>query len=292
MSRSAGCRSVELFDDETQTRFPMLVMYPSTSPEQSERFGPYVLGVAMNGAVETGTFPLVVISHGSGGSHLVYRDLAAHLARQGFVVAMPEHPRNNRNNNDHAGKAENLVNRPRHVRIVIDWAFSSGAFGAYLEPDTVAIIGHSMGGYTGLAVAGGLPMAVPSETPDHEHRAIATTPDDRVKALVLLAPAAIWFMTDGALRGVRVPILMLTAEKDEYTSEEHAEIIKRGVPDPAQIDHRIVPNAGHFSFLSSFPAAMTSPAFPPSQDPPGFDRARFHEEMKAEIVAFLRRAAR
>jgi hypothetical protein len=34
---------------------------------------------------------------------------------------------------------------------------------------------------------------------------------------------------------------------------------------------------------------MTSPTFPPSQDPAGFDRARFHEEMNAEIAAFLRR---
>jgi hypothetical protein len=34
---------------------------------------------------------------------------------------------------------------------------------------------------------------------------------------------------------------------------------------------------------------MTSPTFPPSQDPEGFDRARFHEEMNSEIEAFLRR---
>jgi predicted dienelactone hydrolase len=292
MSRTAGCRAVELFDDAMQTRFPMLVMYPSTSPEQPERFGPYVLGVAMNGAVEAGTFPLVVISHGSGGSHLVYRDLGAHLARSGFVVAMPEHPRNNRNNNDLANTAENLVNRPRHVRLVIDWAFSPGAFGARLEPDTVAVIGHSMGGYTALALAGGMPMALPNETPDQKPRALAMTPDERVKALVLLAPAAVWYLADGALRGVRVPILMMTAEKDELTPEGHGEIIRRGLPDGAQIEHRIVPNAGHFAFLSPFPEAMTSPMFPPSQDPRGFDRARFHEEMNAEIVAFLRRAAR
>jgi len=34
---------------------------------------------------------------------------------------------------------------------------------------------------------------------------------------------------------------------------------------------------------------MTSPAFPPSQDPPGFDRARFHKELNAGVLRFLRR---
>lgn len=289
MSNSAGCRTVELFDDEMAMTFPMLVMYPSSSPEQPARLGPYVLSAAMNGPIAAGSHPLVVISHGTGGSHLVYRNLAAHLARHGFVVAMPEHPRNNRNNNDLANTAANLANRPRHIRIVIDWAYSRDGFEATLKRDAVAVVGHSMGGYTALAVAGGLPTALPHETSDGQHRAVSVVPDERVKALVLLAPAAIWYMPDGALRGVRVPILMMTAEKDEHTHAGHAEVIARGLPDGAQLEHRVVPNAGHFAFLSPFPEAMTSPAFPPSQDPPGFDRTRFHEEMHAEITAFLRR---
>jgi predicted dienelactone hydrolase len=289
MSGTAGCRTDELFDDEMGMTFPMVVMYPSSAPEGPERLGPYAVSVAMNGPIEAGTFPLVVISHGTGGSHLAYRTLAAHLARHGFVVAMLEHPRNNRNNNDLGGTAANLANRPRHIRLAIDWAFSPSAFGPSLEPDAVAIVGHSMGGYTALATAGGLPTAFPNETPEQMPRAVSVTPDERVKALVLLAPAAAWFMAPGALQGVRVPILMLTAEKDVHTPEWHAELIKRGLPDGARIEHRIVANAGHFSFLSPFPEAMNSPAFPPSQDPPGFDRARFHEEMNAEIEAFLRR---
>ncbi|MFL5350272.1 MAG: hypothetical protein ACJ8AT_36315 [Hyalangium sp.] len=36
------------------------------------------------------------MSHGTGGSPWTYRGMAAHLARAGFVVALPEHPGNNR----------------------------------------------------------------------------------------------------------------------------------------------------------------------------------------------------
>jgi predicted dienelactone hydrolase len=289
MTASAGCRAFELLDEKMGITFPMLVMYPSNSPERSEKLGPYLLSVAMNGPAAPGSSPLIVISHGSGGSHLVYRTLAAHLARNGFVVAMPEHPRNNRNNNDLEGTAANLANRPRHIRLVIDWAFSSEAFGSCLIPDTVAIIGHSMGGYTALAIAGGIPASFPRESPDHQPRQIEVAPDHRVKALVLLAPAAAWFMAPDALRGVGVPILLWTAEKDSYTPGFHAEIINAGVLDPALIERRIAANAGHFSFLSPFPEAMTNPAFLPSQDPKGFDRERFHQEMNAGILEFLRR---
>jgi predicted dienelactone hydrolase len=289
MTASAGCRAFELPDEKMSMTIPMLVMYPSNSPERPEKLGPYTPNVAMDTPIAPGAFPLIVISHGSGGSHLVYRTLAAHLARNGFVVAMPEHPRNNRNNNDLEGTAANLANRPRHLHLVIDWAFSSEVFGSCLIPDTVAIIGHSMGGYTALATAGGVPTAFPRESPDGQPHQIDVTPAPRVKALVLLAPAAAWFMAPGALGGVRVPIFLWTAEKDSYTPEFHAEIIKAGVPDPALIEHRIAANAGHFSFLSPFPEAMTNPAFAPSQDPKGFDRERFHQELNVGIIEFLNR---
>jgi predicted dienelactone hydrolase len=286
---TAGCRAFELFDEKMSMKFPALVLYPSHSPEQPEKLGPYTLNVAMNAPPAPGSFPLVVVSHGSGGSHLSHRTLAAHLARNGFVVAMPEHPGNNRNNNDLVDTVANLANRPRHIRIVIDWAFSSETFGSSLIPDTVAVVGQSMGGYTALAIAGGIPTSFPRESPDRQPRRIDVNPDSRVKALVLLAPATPWFMAPGALRGVRVPILLWTAEKDSYTPEFHAEIVKAGVPDPRLIEHRVAANAGHFSFLSPFPDAMTNPAFPPSQDPEGFDRERFHQEMNAGIPRFLNR---
>jgi pimeloyl-ACP methyl ester carboxylesterase len=91
------------------------------------------------------------------------------------------------------------------------------------------------------------------------------------------------------LSGVNIPILMLVGEKDEYTPYYHAQIILDGVPDKAKIQHRIVENAGHYSFLSPFPESMTNAAFPPSQDPFGFNRESFHHELNAEVLDFLLR---
>lgn len=284
---SAGCRRVDLLDGEMGATLPLLVMYPSAALEQPRQLGPYLVDVAMDGPMPAEPCPLVVVSHGSGGSHLVYRTLAAHLARRGFVVAMPEHPGNNRNDNTLAGTPEILVHRPRQVRLVMDWAFSPGGFGAHLRGDSAAVVGHSLGGYTALAVAGGRPTSVPGETPDPP-RPIPVVADPRVKALVLLAPAMPWFIAEGTLRDVHVPILLLTAEKDVQTPEAHALILKRGLPPETRLEHHVAPNAGHYAFLSPFPPHLTSPSFPPSQDPEGFDRAAFHVEMNARIEGFLR----
>jgi len=154
----------------------------------------------------------------------------------------------------------------------------------------VAVVGDSLGGYAALAIAGGQPVASPSDTGDGMFRRLQVIHDNRVAALVLLAPATPWFLTDDSLRQVRIPIRMFTGERDELSPVWNAEIVATGVPDRAIVDHRVIPNAGHFSFVSPFPAAMTSPGFPPSQDPSGFDRRAFHVELNREVLGFLRRA--
>ena len=70
----------------------------------------------------------------------------------------------------------------------------------------------------------------------------------------------------------------------------HASIVERGLPHPELLDPARVPNAGHFSFQSPFPPEMTRLDFPPSQDPPGFDRASYQPVLAAEVTTFLRRA--
>lgn len=107
---------------------------------------------------------------------------------------------------------------------------------------------------------------------------------------MLLAPATVWFSGEDALRRVNVPVLMLSAERDELTPALHAQIVVERLPDTAELRHRIVPNAGHFAFLAPFSEALTKPSFPPSQDPPGFDRVAFLDELNIEVSAFLAHA--
>ena len=304
MTQSAGYRSFAIPDEAIGTDVRTAVFYPSPADERPEPLGPFTESIARDGPLAPGSRPLVVVSHGTGSMPMLHRGLAMHLARHGFVIAMPEHPGDSRTDSSLAGTEANLRNRPGHLRAVIDWMLRCEFCGPSLSPDAVAVVGHSLGGYTALALAGGRPSAFAWETSSRRSSPIDITPDARVKAIVLLAPAAAWFLTNGALDDVCVPILMMTGDQDDleisgnktlpdgrtvFVPWGHSEIIKRGSRNRGLIDHRIVPNAGHYSFLSPYPVAMRTPAKPPSQDPIGFDRVQFYERLCADVCTFLRK---
>ena len=279
----AGVRHFQLIDEKSATHLPAVVMYPTPEEPAPVTLGPYTEELSADARIAMGTYPLVIISHGSGGSPLVYRGLAAYLARNGFIVAAPEHPGNNRNDNRLADSLENFEGRPRNVSRVIDGVLNDSELGPRVARNRIGMIGHSMGGYTALAVAGGMPRF-----PHNSDNVVSVKPDPRVKALVLLAPATPWYLAEGSLANVTVPILMLTAEHDTFTPSEHGDIVARGIAERATLRRRCVPNAGHFSFLSPFPEAMRRTGFPPATDPEGFDRAAFQEPLAREISAFLK----
>ena len=287
---TAGLREIEVVAGPTGEPFPVWVLYPATAAEREVVLGRYPASLAPGAAPAAGRFPLVVLSHGTGSSPFLHRVLAAHLARSGFVVALPRHPGNHRDDDSLAGTAQILADRPRQVTAVVDALETDDVLDASVSRDGVGVVGHSLGGYTGLAVAGGRPTAFAPETPDGRPAPVPVTPDERVRALVLLAPATPWFRAPGSLGHVRVPVLLLSGTEDEYTGAWHAGIVVDGVADPARVDHRVVAGAGHFSFLSPFPADLVGP--PPSVDPPGFDRAAFSERLVGDVAAFLDRELR
>ncbi|MCA9539066.1 MAG: alpha/beta fold hydrolase [Myxococcales bacterium] len=285
---AVGCRALAVFDAIQEAPVPTWVLYPARAPTQMTRFGPYQLPLATDMPVVGEGLRFVVVSHGNGGTGWAHRDTAMALARAGFVVALLEHPGNGRSDNRLAGTAANLANRPRHLRTVLDAVQADAEIGPRLASGDVALIGHSIGGYTALALAGGRPLAFARETSDGIARPVPVESDPRVSALVLLAPATPWFMAGGALAAVEQPIFMRTGEQDIVTPEWHADIVRTGVPDPQRVDHRVVPGAGHFSFQSPFPPEMLRSDFPPAHDPPGFDRAAYQSVLNAEIIHFLR----
>jgi predicted dienelactone hydrolase len=290
MNLSCGCRVSKVHDAVQGADIPLAVLYPALGEEHTEHFGPYSLDVASNAAPAVGTYPLVVISHGHSGTPWAYRQLAKHLALSGFIVALPAHTGNTRTDNSLAGTAANLANRPRHITLTIDAVLADATLAPHVSRNGVAVIGHSIGGYTALAAAGGLPWTGPYERKNSNAlpEPVPVTPDARIRSLVLLNPATFWFIPE-SLRAVRVPILMRTGEKDELTPAGHARAVVAGVADAALVEHKEIAGAGHFAFMSKFPPELARPNFPPSQDPPGFDRLEVQPALFADLVEFLQR---
>lgn len=278
--KHVGCQHIRVWDHQANIGFPVFVMYPAAQAHGTYDIDPFTVTAGLNVSVAAGHFPVVIISHGSGGNRLGYLTLAQALAEAGYIVLCPEHFGNNRDDNFLEGKTRNLQLRPRHISLCLDDIAENEILRGAVLADQAAVIGHSMGGYTALAVAGG-------KVWNAAKRAVPVQADARVHALVLLAPATAWFTPAEALADVTVPMLIYNAEHDPFTPPEHVARVLDQVPDKGAITHHHIENAGHFSFLSPFPAAMSSPDFPPSQDPDGFDRVAFHQRLNGETVAFL-----
>lgn len=276
---NTGCTHIRVMDQQAHIGFPCFVMYPAHDAFGDFYLHPFTIQAGLNAPAAEGKFPLVIISHGSGGNRLGYLTIAQALVRAGYVVAMPEHHLNNRDENDLEGTLRNLVLRPKHISLVIDALGNAPIVEDAVDISQVAVIGHSIGAYTGLALVGGKPF---SET----GQKVAVKPDDRVKALVLMAPATGWYNHFDGLIDVSVPILLYEAEKDPYTGPEHAARVVQQVTGTVELKH--IKNAGHFSFLSPFPEGLAGPHFPPSQDPQGFDHPKFHKVLNEEIIQFTR----
>ena len=278
-----GSRHVVVHDVGNALSFPLWLLYPTKASSQTVRIGPYSMDLAVDSAIADGTFPVVILSHGGGGTPLVYRSIASFLAKNGFIVGLPEHYGNHRISNQLDGTIKNLELRPRHISLCADAIAADTALAGHLAAAEFAVIGHSMGGYGALACAGGVPWG------GMEQKAIATTKDSRIKALVLLAPATGWFGISDALQAVRTPIMLRAAEHDRITPTWQSQLLLDLLPDRSLIDFQIVGNAGHFSFLSPFPANMRRLGLIPAIDPDGFDRDAYHHILNRDLLDFLRR---
>jgi predicted dienelactone hydrolase len=103
-----------------------------------------------------GPAPVVVVSSGFALPRGGYVWLAERLASHGFVVVAPEH----RELMDAAldGFWQGVIDRPGQVAEVLDWLDGAVAPGGVLagvaDPARLAVVGHSLGGTTALALAG------------------------------------------------------------------------------------------------------------------------------------------
>jgi predicted dienelactone hydrolase len=223
------------------------------------------------------------------------------------VVAALTHTGDNDADQSYVGNRKDLIDRPRQVRVVLDWMLSSWSGHSSLNAARVGIFGFSLGGFTSLVEIGGTPelarMAQLCSTypsaPECSFVAknhgdqltpIATEPtwtrDPRIKAAVIAAPAVSFLFGPGDLRQVSIPVQLWRAGNDTQAPDQwNSGVIRKELP--RHPEDQLVPGADHFTFLAPCSDALAAAAPEICHGPPGFDRTAFHRAFNKAVVRFF-----
>lgn len=240
---------------------------------------------------------LVIISHGTGGGMASHLDTAQALAEAGFIVVAPTHPGDNFQDDAIVGRTDWFVDRSRHISKVIDYMFSEWVGRGRLGPASVGIFGFSAGGTTALISIGGIPdparirrhceyqpeFVCSVLSPSDSGQSPVWSHDPRIAAAVVVAPGLGFAFDPLGLADVHVPVQLWAGTEDETVPYATNAGIIRGLL-PEAPDFHSVDGADHLSFL--VPCTPETPP-PLCQDPPGFDRARFHQNFNQALIAFF-----
>jgi hypothetical protein len=168
----------------------------------------------------------------------------------------------------------------------------------------IGAIGHSVGGYTVLALAGGLAdMARPtshcttnrtddpifcsmSPTSSVGTTVLESSADPRIRGVVAMAPAGVLFTADSLAR-ITVPTLLYRAEEDRFLVPRfHVGWIAQNMPQAQVIS---VPKAWHFVFMDTPSMPLMSPDGDVGANPPSFDRSAFLDQLGRALPVFFDR---
>jgi predicted dienelactone hydrolase len=213
---------------------------------------------------DAGKYPVIVFSHGAGGSQTCCDGLTRHWASYGYVTIQPTHEdsavqrRNQGEENirfmqavrDALKKPALWESRPQDISYVLDALHLlenrvPGLLGK-IDADRIGVGGHSMGSYTTEAIAGAL-----INLPGHPGKIFA---DTRVKAVLCLSPQGPgqFGLNDQSFDRISLPYMGMTGSLDSLgpvaSPAWHKIPFERSQPGDKY--HLFIEGANHMSFIT------------------------------------------
>ncbi len=266
--------------------------------------------------------PLIVMSHGTGGSAYQLMWLGRRLAAAGYIVAAVDHHGNTAAEDAYDPRGFRLFwERAEDLSRVIDHLIVDPRFGSVIDEGKIGAVGFSLGGYTVIALAGGridleqldrfcssterdATCDPQSEYPDivsefealrHSARVTESMArhgrsfkDTRIKAIVSLAPALGMAFTTDSLRKIRIPVRLVVGDNDDIApGKTNAQVIADNIPG-AQLT-TLEGGPGHYVFLNTCTKRGTR-YVPICKDAEGVDRSSTHGLASRIVVDHFRSA--
>jgi predicted dienelactone hydrolase len=236
-----------------------------------------------------GRFPLVIFSHGAGGSRTAFADLTAHWASHGYVVVLPTHADSielrRRSGEDLSRLRRDLDSLRRDVKpmdrladivLLIDALGTieqrvdglRGPSGAgRIDRDRIGVAGHSAGALTaqmaiGVEVRGTLPGAP---------LASRSVGDPRIGAAILISGQGTTnrMFTDQSWNELSRPMLVVTGSKDVAAIGSETPASRREPFDRARPGDKylvFIEGATHSSYQGKGRALSLDPAQPTDEE--------------------------
>lgn len=295
------------------------LMYPTEAePDQmlADNIAFYGFKARVDARVKSGQWPLYLLLHGTSGNWKNQSWLATRLVQQGAIVVIANHPGYT------TGDAEpaHLIrpwHQPLDTSFILD-RLLSGPFSEVIDPAKITVIGHSLGGYSALALAGVrfnmrayqafcqqhndkscqyFAPAFSGLTADDDAVIAADYRDQRVSHAVAITPGFVPARVKSSLNDLSASILVLGAEWDHHVPASTQ--IEPYVRDQTAsgIHYQLISGAGHFSFLQACkPGAVAilqqENAGFVCQPPGKRDRIRIHDEVFDRIQQHTRSSPR
>ncbi len=217
-----------------------------------------------NVEVDTVKFPLVILSHGSGGEYSNHTWLIDSLVENGFIVAALNHPMNTTRDNTDEGVIS-VWHRPRDISVLLDYLLNDSNWVNVIDENRIGAAGFSSGGYTVLALAGAIydPELMSAYCASQERGkdcelatdfsnvdfrdSSASYKDERIKSVFSMAPAVGSAITKESLAEIELPVFIIASKDDELVNPNYGAI--RYAENIPLSDLVLLPSGGHFIFL-------------------------------------------
>ena len=304
-----------------------MIWYPAAADarEAPQWIGPPIVpffgagSAALDAAPAAGSRrPLIVLSHGNGGTASGLAWLGTALAAHGFIVVAVDHPGNNALEGSTVDGFSLFWLRAVDLSAVTSAVLDDKTFGGLIDPARIGAAGHSYGGYTVIAAAGGIadpslleafcrspiadalckPPAISdmrnkrlarlSSDPDFRQRyseAGKSFRDDRIRAVFAMAPGPAPAFTPESLSKILIPVSIVAGSADEVTPPTSgAEALAKTIP---HVTLTLFPHAGHFVFLGTCTLVGRLIMRVPCVDLNGTDRDAVHVETIKLALGFF-----
>lgn len=318
IASSVGFTQVTLTDNPNR-RLNTAIWYPTRDTSYTTLIGdnPAFIGtqVIKDAKIQSGTFPVILLSHGYRGNWRNQNWLATKLASQGYIVAAVDHP--GTTSFDQSPKqAAKWWERPQDVSRVLDYLLSEAPWKQSAIADNVSAIGHSLGGWTVMQLAGakidrqtfeanclvypnprtcGLAEELGLDKIQDEEPDQKDLSDPRIRRVVSLDLGLARSFSVDSLNDIKVPTLILAAGIDigDIPQASESGYIAEHMPLKSR-RYKVYEKATHFSFIQgckSGAVSMLNKEVPGDgiicKDGVATSRDQLHQLFVNDIVSFL-----